>query len=170
MKRFCAAGSADVTTTSRSDAPRRPKTPAAITHATAGCPTDFRATDSSTGTRSEPRRAGSELPHSEIPYASSTTGTDILPIRSTGLKTGPGTVHPVAATITPASAPTAIGLRSGVTSRRHSDCVCPASDRSRTVIAIGVTTICWNSSTGATSEASPRTYTAMGMPRFPELT
>lgn len=45
-----------------------------------------------------------------------------------------------------------------------------ASDRSSTVSAIGVTTSCWKRRTGATSEASPRTYTAIGMPRFPEFT
>ena len=107
---------------------------------------------------------------SEIPKASSTAGTDMLPIRVSGSRTGAGTPIPVADTSTPASEPTATGLRNGVINCRHSGPFSPVLVRSRTVSATGVTTIVWNSSTGATSEASPSTYTAIGIPRLPELT
>ncbi len=94
----------------------------------------------------------------------------MLPMRTSGSTNGPGRVSPDAATATPAREPIAIGLRRGVVSRRAADTGSPGRLRSRTVRASGVTTICWRSRMGATSEASPRTYTAMGMPRFPALT
>ncbi len=94
----------------------------------------------------------------------------MLPIRVSGSITGPGTRSPLAATATPASEPSAIGLRIGVSSRRHSGPFPPPPDKSRIVTATGVTSTSWNSSTGATSEASPSTYTAIGMPRLPAFT
>lgn len=105
-----------------------------------------------------------------MPKASSTAGTDMLPIRVRGSSRGPGTVRPVAETATPAREPRAIGLRNGVSSRCHRGRFAPPLARSSTVSATGVTPTSWNNSTGATSEASPSTYTAIGMPRFPELT
>ena len=61
-------------------------------------------------------------------------------------------------------------MRNGAEIRANHESFAPGRDRSSTVSAIGVTTSCCSNSTGATSEASPSTYIAIGMPRFPELT
>ncbi len=105
-----------------------------------------------------------------MPKTSSAAGTDMSPISIRGFSRGPGTCPPAADTTTPDSEPTAIGFRNGVSTRRHTVPFSPVPDRSSTVSATGVTRTTWNSSTGATRDASPRTYAAIGMPRLPELT
>lgn len=86
----------------------------------------------------------------------------------------PGTCQPVADTVRPATDPIVIGLRSGavaVRSRDRAPVTCSrAAARSSTVVKTGAMTASWNSSTGATIEASPNTYSAIGMPRLPALT
>ena len=170
MKRFCADGSAEVTTTAKSAAFDSSKTPAPITHATSGCPTDLHVTASRTGSLSCSGDS-TALPRRDMPKASSTAGTDIAPTSSKGSSTGAGRVSPVAATVTPASEPITTGLRNGVVMRRSVPLSPVRVEKtSRAVSATGEITSCWKRITGATSDASPRTYAAMGIPRLPAFT
>ncbi|WP_368473186.1 type IV toxin-antitoxin system AbiEi family antitoxin [Saccharomonospora azurea] len=81
--------------------------------------------------------------------------------------------HPVAVTTSPDTEAIASGLRRGAVIVRASVGRLPsrrAETTSRTVVNTGVRIASWNSSTGATTVASPNTYAATGRPRLPALT
>ncbi len=100
-------------------------------------------------------------------------GTARAPSSSTGASTGSGSVTPVAVTTSPDTEAIASGLRRGAVIVRASVGRLPsrrAETTSRTVVNTGVRIASWNSSTGATTVASPNTYAATGRPRLPALT
>src|SRR5690625_4782724 len=97
-------------------------------------------------------------------------GTAIPAIISIGPSTNVGGCHPMMATKRPSRAPSVIGVRKGDVTTAENDSRFPMLSWSSTKNAAGETTIIWNNITLATAEASPRAYTAIGIPRLPAFT
>ncbi len=103
------------------------------------------------------------MPCKDMPKAMRMSGTAAPPMSSNGARTGSGSRTPNRFSTTPVIDATIIGFRKGWVTipRKDTEPRCLAS---RIVSAIGAKTRSCSRITGATYPASPRTYTATGMP------